>query len=61
MMGMEKLLAQMIGMKPEEMAAKVKEFEAFVKGGSSALIEIAENQKKILDRLEAMENGHGKQ
>lgn len=59
MMGMEKMIAGMIGMTPEQMAAKVKEFETFVKSGSQALVSIAETQKEILAKLEA-QNGPGK-
>lgn len=63
MLGMEKLIAGMTGMTAPEMAAKVKEFETFVKGGSEALASLAETQKQILAKLEAMEaqaNGTGK-
>jgi hypothetical protein len=55
MMGMEKMLASMLGLTPEQMHSKAKEFEKFVSGGSQALIAIAETQQKILDRLDAME------
>jgi hypothetical protein len=60
MMGMEMMLSKMIGMTPDQMAAKVKEFEAFIKGASQAMVETAETQKLILAKLEALENG-GKQ
>lgn len=57
MIGIEKMLSSMIGMTPEQMTAKLAEFEAFVKGGSQALVSIAETQNKILAELEAMKNG----
>lgn len=57
MKGIETMLANMIGMKPEEMRAKMSEFEAFVSGGASALKSIADTQQQILTKLEAMENG----
>lgn len=63
MLGMEMMLAKMTGMTPEQMAAKVKEFEAFVSGGSQALIDIAEKQNQILSELSALreaQNGPGK-
>jgi len=60
MMGMEKMLASMIGLTPDQMKAKVGEFESFVSDGSKALVSIAETQKEILARLERIENGPGK-
>lgn len=57
MNGIEMMLSKMIGMTPAQMKAKADEFEAFVKGASSAMVSMAETQKQILARLEAMENG----
>lgn len=55
MMGMEMMLSKMVGMTPDQMKAKVAEFEAMVKGASEALISIAKDQAEILERLKAME------
>jgi hypothetical protein len=57
MMGMEIMLSKMIGLTPEQMKAKAAEFEAMIKGGSEAMIAMAETQRQILARLEALENG----
>lgn len=57
MMGLERMIASMTGISPEEMKQKVSEFEGFVRGGSQALESIAETQKLILAKLEALENG----
>jgi hypothetical protein len=46
MMGMEMMLAKMIGLTPDQMKAKAAEFEAMVKGASDALVSIAANQKR---------------
>lgn len=54
------MLSKMIGLTPDQMKAKVAEFEAFVKNGSEALVSIAETQKTILEQLEALKNGNGK-
>jgi predicted transcriptional regulator len=55
MMGMEMMLAKMIGLTPDQMKAKAAEFEAMVKGASDALVSIAANQSEILERLKTME------
>ena len=63
MKGLEMMLANMIGMKPDEMRVKLEQFEQFVSGGAEALKSIAATQQQILDRLSAMEaatNGTGK-
>lgn len=60
MMGMEKMIAGMLGMTPEEIKAKANDFETFVKTGVDALAEISAKQTVILERLERLENVAGK-
>jgi NifU-like protein involved in Fe-S cluster formation len=57
MMGMELMLGKMIGKSPDDLKKTIAEFEAMIKGASEALISIAENQAKILAKLEVLENG----
>lgn len=54
MMGMEKMLAAMLGVSPDELAGKVKEFQDFVSKGSEALVSIAEKQDRILSEIETI-------
>lgn len=60
MMGMDMMLSKMIGMTPDEMKAKVSEFEKFVKTGADALVQIKEQNDQILAGLERIEKNNGK-
>lgn len=46
MLGMEKMIASLIGMEPDEMAAKVKEIEQVFSSLAQALQALAETSKK---------------
>lgn len=57
MMGMEKMIAQMLGLTPEKMNEMVGGFQTLLNTLNSRLETIEVNQKKILDTLERIENG----
>lgn len=60
MLGMEKMIASMLGMESEELTAKVKEIETVFLTISSAMNALAENQIVIsnkIDKLQALLEG----
>lgn len=54
MLGMEKMLASLIGMEPEEMAAKVKEVETVFTTLADGMTKLADRQEAIALRMETV-------
>ncbi len=54
MLGMEKMIASLIGMEPDELQAKVKEIETVFTTLANALQELANSQKKNEAMLAAL-------
>jgi hypothetical protein len=61
MMGMEKMLANMIGMTPDQMRAMAEGFSRAANEGAETLKTIQVQQGDIIARLERIENGKRKQ
>jgi hypothetical protein len=60
MMGMEKMLAGMMGMTPEQMREQFNGFTGAASEAVDLLRAIRTDQTKILERLTELENGNGK-
>jgi len=56
MMGMEKMLASMIGLTPEQMQAMISGIQSAATNGVAALEKIVEQNAAILEKLERLEN-----
>ena len=57
MMGMEKMLASMLGLTPEELQATANRIKTGLEVTAQTLIDISEKQDKIIAMLERHENG----
>jgi hypothetical protein len=56
MMGMEKMIASLLGITPEEMQSQVNKVSGLIETASTALVDIVEKQNDIIARLERMES-----
>lgn len=60
MKGMEMMLANMLGLKPDQMQAMMTGFADMAENGVKTIEEIKAQNADILERLERIENGDGK-
>ncbi len=60
MLGMEKMLASLIGMEPEEMAAKVLQVETVFTSLADGMTKLADRQEAIANRQETVIENQGK-
>lgn len=56
MMGMEKMLASMLGITPEEMQATVQRMQTGFETFANTLVEVSRKQDLILEELEGLKN-----